>query len=464
MIFRRRNREDRRDGKAKRPFLLLVPFLLTIWLLSILPGLQPAQLVTADNGTTITLESAVTEINGCETLDLYIRINDVANLYGADVRLAFDPTVLQVVALQELDGILQSPYYIASQEFDNTAGTLWLALTQLNPTSPVTGTGDFARVTFRAAGLATDSTVMISYSKLSNPNGVEIPAARIDGSLTTIAPPAPAVAIEILNPTTPRLSWTAVSGVDGYNIYRDTYAYFTPDLPYATVTTPVYDDDDALGDIADNHFYVIRSACDTGFESAISNRVGEFDYELVVGILPQRSNLIAIPLDSTTLISPFKASGLVSYVGSGVKQVSKWNSSTQSFDTFIPVISPPAQDFDLTIGGGYLLVVDDSPETTLTFVGQVPPIGSVIFNLTPGTTSSCTFNKISIPLDLVSITKASELASDIGGVVQVLAWDPQQQNFRTFVPGLSPPTLDFTTRTGYSYFVCLADTAPVSWP
>ena len=465
MIFRRRNREDSHN-RARRPFLLLVPFLLTIWLLSIVPGLQPAQPVTADNGTTITLESAVTEINGCETLDLYIRINDVTNLYGADVRLAFDPAVLEVYALQELDGILQSPYYIARKEWDNTAGTLWLALTQLSPTLPVTGTGDFARVTFRAAGAAIDSPVTISYSKLSNPNGVEIPATRIDGSLTTIAPPAPAVAIEILNPTTPRLSWTAVSGVDGYNVYRDTYAYFTPDLPYAEdVTDNFFDDEDALGGVEDNYFYVIRSACDNGFESANANRVGEFDFELVTDPSLDKLNMIALPLDSTVSISPFKASGLAAYVGPGVKQVLKWNASVQNFDTHFPGV-PFEPDFDLTIGGLYGLVIDDTPANILTFVGDVPSQGSISFSFLPGTASVCSLNSLSIPLDRIDITRASELAADIGGVTQVLAWNPAIQNFNTFFPDFDTPgsSLDFATHTGYPFFVCLTDAAPVSWP
>ncbi len=463
MIFRRRNREDSHD-RAKRPFWLLVPFLLTIWLLSIVPGLQPAQPVTADNGTTITLESAVTEINGCETLDLYIRINDVpveANLYGADVRLAFDPTVLEVVALEELDDLLK-PDWIVRKEFDNDAGTVWLAWTQKNPTPPASGSGYFARVTFLARGTQVSSPVTFSYTKLANTNGFEIPATAVNGSLTTIAPAAPAVGIEILNPTTPRLSWTAVSGVDGYNIYRDTYAYFTPDLPYDTVTTPEYDDDDALGDIADNYFYVIRSACVNGFESDISNRVGEFDYPLATVINSNLFNMIGLPLDSTASIVPFQASGLISYVGDGIEQVLKWDSALQGYEGY-DIFSPGFLNFPLTIGQAYLLETDSEVSTVLTLVGNVPAQGSVTFDFIIGSASACAFNSLTIPLDRTDIALASDLMANITGVDQVLTWNVFLQGYDSY-DGSGPSFLNFPVRAGHPYLVCLNNMAPASWP
>lgn len=453
------------NSRNKRPLLLLVFALafagLPVWL----AGSPPVAAQT----TTVTIESVATTINGCETLDIFIRINDVEGLYGADVLLSFDPAILEVTALEKSEDFLRPPFFPVREQYDNTAGTIRLAWTQLNPTPPAAGSGNFARVTFRAKGAGSNSPLEFGFAQLAGLGGTPIPATPVDGSLSTTPPAATTASISKLNSTTARLSWTAVDGVANYNIYRDTYAYFTPTTPYHTTTALTFDDVDALGSVTTNNFYVIRAACANGFESEYgNNRIGEFDYPLVTGISPQRFNTIAMPLDSTSLISPFKASGLAGYVGTGVRQVLKWNAINQRYTTFLPGIDPPNTfiDFDLLVGGAYMLVVDNTPANVLNLVGDVPPLGSVNFSLLLGTTSRCSFNTISIPLNRVDITRASELASDIGGVVQVLTWNPSLQRYNTFLPGIDPPNtfVDFAIRAGYPYYVCLNNLAPVSWP
>jgi hypothetical protein len=76
----------------------------------------------------------------------------------------------------------------------------------------------------------------------------------------------------------------------------------------------------------------------------------------------------------------------------------------------------------------------------------------------------CLFNTVFIPLERTDVTKASELAAAVGGVTQVLKWDPTVPGFNTFIPGLSPIELDFDTKAGYAYFLCLNRHAPTSWP
>lgn len=452
------------SDQGKRPLLLLTFILAFAGLAGWLAGPSPAAAQT----TTVTIESVTTTINGCETLDVFIRINDVVGLYGADVLLNFDPTILEVEALEELADFLQPPFFVPRKQIDNTEGTVRLALTQLNPTPPASGSGNFARITFRAKGDGSNSPLQFSFAQLAGLGGAPIPATPVNGSLSTTPPAATTAAISKLNPTTASLSWNGVAGVAGYNIYRDTYAYFTPTTLYDTTTALTFDDVGALGDIDENHFYVIRAACENGFESADANRIGEFDYSLVTGVSPQRFNTIAVPLDSAALISPFKASGLAGYVGSGVQQVLKWNATIQRYNTFLPGSDPPNTpvDFDLIVGDAYMLVVDNTPASVVSLVGNVPPVGSVNFDLLLGTASRCSFNTISIPLDRVGITRASELAADIGGVVQVLTWNPGLQRYNTFLPQIDPPytDADFAIRAGYPYYVCLNNLAPVSWP
>jgi hypothetical protein len=456
MFHLQKNRHNRMPSIG-----LLLMFLMTAWLAGSWSNLRS---VTADNDTTITLELGPATITGCDTLDVFIRVNNVEGLYGADVRLVFDPNVLEVVSMGPLSGFLNPTFFIARNTFDNTAGTTWLAFTQLNPTPPVSGSGNIARVTFRAKSEQVASPVTFSYTKLADNVGAEIPATAVGGALSAVAPAAPTVTISKLNAADARLSWTAVAGVDGYNIYRDTYAYFTPASVYATAVASPYDDAGALGDIADNYFYVVRSACLNGFESTNANRVGEFDYSLVTDPTLDKFNMIALPLDSTGSIVPFNASGLAAYVGPGVKQVVRWNSASQSHVGYVPGFSPPFADFALEIGGSYLLEVDDSVDAVVSLVGNVPPQGSVVFTFIGGSSTSCSLNAISVPLDKTSLTRASELALDINGVNQALVWNAPLRVYNGYVPGFSPPFADFAVRVGYPYLVCLNDSAPNYWP
>lgn len=88
-------------------------------------------------------------------VDLYVA--HVANLYGADIKYTFDPSIVQVVdadpfmpgvQIQPLGGFL-SPDLVIRRDANNTTGLIQYAVTQLNPSQPVTGSGALARVSFQ---------------------------------------------------------------------------------------------------------------------------------------------------------------------------------------------------------------------------------------------------------------------------------------------------------------------------
>jgi hypothetical protein len=243
--------------------------------------------------TTITLYRPNTEIHGCETVDVEIWINDVTDLYGADVRLSFDPNVVEVVdadpntaGVQIADGDLLGNIFTAKNEVDNSAGTIFYAVTQLNPQPPANGSGLLAVISFRAKSVGA-SDLDFTYTKLANRDGEELPATSSNGDITTYAPSGVTdVSISMPDATTARLSWSAVTGAETYNIYRDSAPYFSPTPPpYATVLPPdtTYDDNGAVGDWTENHYYVMTVSCSSSMEGDISNRVGEFDFELIPG-------------------------------------------------------------------------------------------------------------------------------------------------------------------------------------
>lgn len=115
-------------------------------------------------------------------IQVEIRIVDVQDLYGADVKLAFDPALLQVVdADANTPGVqvtprsdLLSPDFVIKNEADNQAGTVWYAVTQLNPSPPVSGTGALFSLVFSVVGSGTADVTL--EQQLATRTGEIIPA------------------------------------------------------------------------------------------------------------------------------------------------------------------------------------------------------------------------------------------------------------------------------------------------
>ena len=130
----------------------------------------------------ITLSPSSGTINGCGTTTVEIWLNEVVNFYGADIRLSFDPTVLQVVdsnpgqsGVQIEVGNFWSPGFTVYNTADNSAGTIEYAATQLNPTPAVDGSGVILKITFNAISTGS-SAISFTYTKISDRFGVEIVA------------------------------------------------------------------------------------------------------------------------------------------------------------------------------------------------------------------------------------------------------------------------------------------------
>ena len=127
------------------------------------------------------------------TQDIAIQLDNVTNVYGADIALSFDPTILAVVdadpATQEVEiftGSCPAPDYVLTNEADNTLGTIGYILTQLSPTPPCDG-GTVATIRFECLA---EGTGLISFtnSVISDADYNEIPAVTQDAALTCEAP------------------------------------------------------------------------------------------------------------------------------------------------------------------------------------------------------------------------------------------------------------------------------------
>ena len=89
------------------------------------------------------------------------------------------------------------------------------------------------------------------------------------------------LAIGVVSASELDLTWANAAAGCTYDVYEETMPYFTP----ITVTYPnqssgvVYP---RLGDAATNYFYVVKAVCG-GLATAVSNKVGEFDFAVVPG-------------------------------------------------------------------------------------------------------------------------------------------------------------------------------------
>lgn len=94
-----------------------------------------------------------------------LRIENVRDLYGAEVRLAFNPSLIEVVDATPGGGINiepgDAPYpdYVVVNQADNARGEIMYMVAQIAPRPPISGNGVLARVRVRAKG--SGSTVLV---------------------------------------------------------------------------------------------------------------------------------------------------------------------------------------------------------------------------------------------------------------------------------------------------------------
>lgn len=150
-----------------------------------------------------------------QTSTVEVQVHGVTGLYGLDIRLTFDPTIVQVVdsdpgrsGVQVRPGELLKPDFLIRNTADNVQGTVWFAVTQLNPTSEVTGGGVAFAVIFQGVEVGDASPLQITYSKLAGRGGETIPSITTDGSIAVV-PAAQAPATPTSTP--PPLAPTAVT-------------------------------------------------------------------------------------------------------------------------------------------------------------------------------------------------------------------------------------------------------------
>lgn len=169
---------------------------IAVLVLVALAGVVPAAQVAAETST-VRLTPATQAIGVGQSATVTLRAENVESLYGYQVELSFDPAVLQVVdadaaktGVQVSLGTFLQPDFVQQNNANNTTGRITCVVSQLAPTSPVTGSGDLLTVTFQ--GLANgQSTIGFADLKLAKSDGTEIVATTQTAQITVGTPTQP---------------------------------------------------------------------------------------------------------------------------------------------------------------------------------------------------------------------------------------------------------------------------------
>ena len=132
-----------------------------------------------------------------DVLEISLVIENVTDLYGLELRVRFDRTVLHLLDakpdqqyLQVEPGDFPYPDLVARNEGSNETGTIWYALTQMAPREAAQGTG--TAMTMRFLGRSPGTAVLdIQYAQLADSEGGEIAADLWPAEIIVVLDPTP---------------------------------------------------------------------------------------------------------------------------------------------------------------------------------------------------------------------------------------------------------------------------------
>ena len=146
----------------------------------------------AQGATVVRVEPAALTVQVNDIVNIFIKVDNIANLSAFELHLSFIPGVLEVTSLT--NGGFVAADFTAQNTFDNAAGTIDYAIAQMNR-PPAQGSGTLLNIAFRAKanGSSTVTTratpAAPSGLLLSDQNGMAIQASWLPGSINVGTPP-----------------------------------------------------------------------------------------------------------------------------------------------------------------------------------------------------------------------------------------------------------------------------------
>lgn len=178
--------------KQQTFILLLLALLLTC--------LTLAPLTQAAGQPRLRLNADRLDVVAGQEIAVQLWVEEATPVYGAEAHLAFDPTLLTVLALNHGDFFTANPAkeaFVLQNKADNKAGTIDYALALLNPAPSVEGDGLLLTIIFQAKA-AGQATIRLEEGLFGTETGEEV-VPMLESLELHIAAVAPAAVEKELN-------------------------------------------------------------------------------------------------------------------------------------------------------------------------------------------------------------------------------------------------------------------------
>ncbi len=156
--------------------------------------LPPASAAQAGTLAGLRVSPPLATVKKGEWITVTVALDGVTGLYGADIRLSFDPALLQAVDadlsqpdLQVRHGALLDPRQavVIRDTADNETGTVHVALSLRRPALPVSGGGTLFSITFRATGCGSSPLDVVG-ATLASEEARPIPLSVTGGRVSVL--------------------------------------------------------------------------------------------------------------------------------------------------------------------------------------------------------------------------------------------------------------------------------------
>ncbi|MDY7042396.1 MAG: LysM peptidoglycan-binding domain-containing protein [Chloroflexota bacterium] len=144
--------------------------------------------------TAVGIDPVAQQIQLGDQATIAVRAENIANVYGIELHMQFDPAGLQVedadpaqagIQLQPSDFF--KPDFVVQNRADNELGTIDYAVTLMAPREAVEGSGVLVTINFGSKQNG-NHAVTFKEVKLASPDGLRIPADTIDGQIAVGTP------------------------------------------------------------------------------------------------------------------------------------------------------------------------------------------------------------------------------------------------------------------------------------
>ena len=156
---------------------------ITLLLLAALCVFQPISAATPEIAT-LQLLPATGIVAPGERVIVELWLHDVANLYGLDVQVQFNPQQAQGIEPLLVDTSFFSPDFILYSQINNHTGILHYVGTRINPSIPISGTGRLFSVEMQLQQPGSVALTVLPTSLLSTRDGEPIPFAIENAAYT----------------------------------------------------------------------------------------------------------------------------------------------------------------------------------------------------------------------------------------------------------------------------------------